>query len=353
MKIAVIAPVIRHISEKNLYGGIERIITSLVLGAADAGHKVVLYAPAGTDLKHENLEIRFTTDEDISEKPGLVGKAEETLFQRMVVEQTEFDLIHAHIEPYIARNGDSNYFAEIAKPVVITLHNQTYIPEHINYYRSHQEVHNLNFVFISQDQAKPLDFLPNQTVIYNGISLDGLTLNTNPNPDQLVFLGRVSREKGIREAIEIAELLGKKLYIAAVVDQTQQDFYEKEIEPHLDGERITFLGEVSSEKKNDLLRTSEALLFPIQWHEPFGLVMVEAMATGTPVVASDIGSVAEIIEDGKTGFIVPAKTVVEDSVRKLKEIGGIDRKYCRQTVEDKFSDGIMVANYLKYYSSLA
>ena len=352
MKIAVIAPVIHHISPKNLYGGIERIIASLVLGAADAGHKVILYAPLGTDLKHKNLEVRFTTNEDISEKPDLIRKAENILFRRIVAEQAKFDLVHSHIEPYIARADDGNYFAQITKPVVITVHNQTYIDDHINYYKLHQEVHNLHFVFISQDQTKPLEFLPNQAVIYDGISLKGLTFDANPNPDQLAFLGRIAPEKGIAQAIAIAKLSGKKLLIAAAIDHTQQDFYEKEIKPQLDDKKIIYLGEFSDEPKNDLLRTSEALLFPIQWHEPFGLVMLEAMATGTPVIASNIGSVSEIVEDGKTGFVVPRKTVVKDSIKKLEELSSLDRKYCRQKVEEKFSDNIMIINYLEYYGSL-
>lgn len=352
MKIAVIAPVIRHISTKNLYGGIERMIASLVLGAADAGHKLILYAPLGTDLKHKNLEVRFTTNEDISERPDLIGEAENILFRRIVAEQTQFDLVHSHIEPYIARADDDNYFTRITKPVVITIHNQTYIQDHINYYKLHKEVHNLHFVFISQNQAKPLEFLPNQAVIYDGISLKGLTFNANPNPGQLAFLGRIAPEKGISQAMEIAKFSGKKLLIGAAIDHMQQDFYEKEIRPQLDDEKIIYLGELSDEPKNDLLRTSEALLFPIQWHEPFGLVMLEAMATGTPVIASNIGSVSEIVEDGKTGFIVPHKTVVKDSIKKLEEINSINRKYCRQVVEEKFSDNIMIANYLEYYGSL-
>lgn len=352
MKIAVIAPVIRHISTKNLYGGIERIIASLVLGAADAGNEVVLYAPFGTDLKHKNLEVRITTEKDIEGISDLIKEAENSLFQRIVVEQTQFDLIHSHIEPYIARTGDDNYLARITKPMVITVHNQTYIRNHINYYKLHKEVHNLHFVFISKNQAKPLKFLPNQTVIYNGINLKGLTFNASPNPGQLAFLGRITPEKGVSEAIAIAKLSDNKLLIGAAIDHTEQDFYEKEIKPQLDDETIIYLGELSNEPKNDLLRTSEALLFPIQWHEPFGLVMVEAMATGTPVIASNIGSVSEIVEDGKTGFIVPSKTVVKDSVKKLGKLSSIDRKYCRQMIEEKFSDSVMIANYLEYYSSL-
>jgi glycosyltransferase involved in cell wall biosynthesis len=352
VKIAIIAPVIRKISTKNLYGGIERIITSLVNGATDAGHKVILYAPFGTDLEHNNLEVRITTNKDVSGEPELIKIAEAELFKRIIDEQQQFDIIHTHIEPIVAKVGDNNYFNQIVKPVVITFHNQTHIDENINYYKSHKELNKLNYVFISRDQAAPLNFLPSQIVIYNGIDLDGLTFNATPNPGQLAFVGRITPEKGISQAIAIAKMAGKKLLIAAAIDHSQQDYYENQIKPQLDGKQIVYLGEISNESKNEMLRTSEALLFPIRWHEPFGLVITEAMATGTPVIATDIGSVVEIVEEGKTGFTVSDIDNIKSYVDKLENIHSIDRKYCRQVVENKFTDSIMVSNYLKYYKSL-
>lgn len=352
MKIAFVCPVVRKISAKNKYGGIERIITSLALAAANSGHQVTLYAPFGSDLKHSNLKIRFTTDKDISGIADLTKKAEADLFQRIIVEQPEFDIIHSHIEPFIARTATENYFSSITKPFVVTFHNLTYIDSHINYYKSHHEIHNLNYVFISKDQAKPLDFLPNQTVIYNGIDLKDLTFNAKPNPNQLAFLGRITPEKGIAEAIKIAKLANKKLIIGAAIDPTKLDFYEKEIKPQIDGDKIIYLGEVNNEQKNQLLRTSEALLFPIKWHEPFGLVLVEAMATGTPIVASDFGSVPEIIEDNKTGFIIHRQNNINDYIDKLNQIKQIDRKLCHTTAKERFSVDIMTQKYLDYYELL-
>ena len=352
MKIALIAPVIRRISVKNSYGGIERIFTSLAFGAANAGHKVVLYAPYGTDLQHDNIEIRLTTDQDVSGKPDLIAIAESNLFQRIIDEQDYFDIIHSHIEPAIADRNGVNYFSKILKPIVITFHNLTYIDERINYYKSHTELQKINFVFISKDQAKPLNFMTNQTVIYNGIDLSDLSFNPQPNIDQLAFLGRITPEKGIAEAITIAKISGKKLFIAAAIDDSERDFYEKNIKPQIDGKQIIYLGEVGNVAKNELLRTSEALLFPIKWHEPFGLVMVESMATGTPVIATDIGSVSEIIEDNKTGFIVPNTTNINDYVNKLRDISNINREYCHQYAETNFAENIMVANYLNYYETL-
>jgi len=352
MKIAIISPVIRKISTKNMYGGIERIISSLALAAANSGHHVTLYAPFGSNLEHNNIEIRLTTDKDISGSADLIKKAETSLFKSIIADQSEFDIIHSHIEPFVARYDEDNYFFHITKPVIFTFHNLTYIESHIDYYKSNLKNNNLNYVFISQDQAKPMSFLPNQIIIYNGIDLTDLTFNAKPNLDQLAFLGRITPEKGIVEAIQIAKMAGKKLLIAAAIDPTQYSFYETEIKPQLDGENIVYLGEVSNQQKNQLLRTSEALLFPIKWHEPFGLVLVEAMATGTPVIASGYGSVPEIIEDGKTGFIISKQDNISDYVDKLKQIKQIDRKTCRETVENRFSVEIMTQKYLDYYKTV-
>lgn len=352
MKIAIIAPVIRKISLKNHYGGIERIIASLTIGIANNNHQIILYAPFGTDLKHKNLKIRFTTNQDISKDTELIKKAETNLFQKIITEQSEFDIIHTHVEPIIAKTNDDNYYDKISKPIIVTVHNQTYIDENINYYKTHLNIHKINFVFISKDQAMPLNFLPNQTVIYNGIDISKFTFNSIPNLNQLAFLGRITPEKGISQAIEITKLSNKKLVIGAAIDHTQQDFYDKEIKPQIDGKNIIYIGEVSDKSKNILLRTSEALLSPIQWHEPFGLTMIEAMATGTPVIAPNIGSVSEIIINDKTGFIINDINNFNNYVEKINQINKLDRKYCRQIVEEKFTDKIMINNYLKLYSSI-
>lgn len=352
MKVAVIAPAIRRISNDNLYGGIERIIASLVIGIADAGHEVILYAPFGTNLAHKNLEIRLTTSQDIARMPSIIKSAESDLFQRVVAEQEQFDIIHSHIEPIIARIGDDNYFDKLKKPVVVTMHNQTYLPDNIGYYKLHKELYGLNIVFISKDQSKPLSFLPNKTVIYNGINIDGLTYNTTPNSGQLAFIGSISPEKGIFQAITIAKLANKKLIIGAIIHATMQDYYDEQIKPQIDDKNIIYLGEVTDKVKNDILRTSEALLFPVRWHEPFGLVLIEAMSTGTPVIASAVGSVEEIVQDKRTGFVISDIDNYADYVEKIEMISTIDRRYCRLLVEKQFTEGSMVAKYLEYYDSL-
>lgn len=351
MNIAVIAPVIRKISLDNSYGGIERIIISLVIGAADKGDNVTLYAPFGTDLKHKNLKIIFTTRQDVYGKPELIEQAEKKLFKKLVKDQEQFDMIHSHIEPAIAENGKFNYFSYLFVPTVVTFHNQTYIDENINYYKNHQDLHQLHYVFISENQAKPLYFLPNQTVIYNGIDLKKFDFNPKPNPNQLAFLGRIAPEKGIIQAIDIAKITKKILLIGAATDKVQTNFFDDNVSPRLDNQ-ITYLGEVNDKEKNKLLGSSTALLFPIQWQEPFGLVVVESLATGTPVIASNLGSMSEIIENGKNGFIIDQPDNIPMYVNAVNKIGSLDRKYCRKSIEKRFNSKTMLDNYLKLYSSL-
>jgi glycosyltransferase involved in cell wall biosynthesis len=352
MKIAVIVPVLRKISQNNTYGGIERIAMSLIIGAADAGHQITLYAPFGTDLKHKNLVVRLTTDQDILGKSELIQQAEINLFKRVFQEQSEFDLIHTHIEPMIAEDSGDNYFANIVTPIVATMHNLSYIQNNIEYYKLHQNIHHVNYVFISQDQSKPLDFLPKQAVIYNGINIDEISFSSTPNDGQLCFLGRITPEKGIIQAIDIVKQSNKKLLIAAAIDDSQIGFFDTKVKPMINGKQIIYLGEVDNTTRDDLLRTSEALLFPIQWHEPFGLVMVEAMAAGTPVVASNIGSVPEIVENGKNGYVISDINDINEYSEKIARIDDIDREYCRKIVEEKFTDKIMVSKYLSHYNHI-
>jgi glycosyltransferase involved in cell wall biosynthesis len=353
MNIAIIAPVLRKISSDNLYGGIERIIASLAIGAAEFGHNVTLYAPSGTDLKHKNLNIRFTTDQDITKTPDGTKKYETELFNRIVNEQEDFDIIHTHIEPIVAQIENDNYYSKIKKQLIVTMHNQTYIDKNIEYYKTNKILgDNISYVFISHNQAKPLNFLPRQTVIYNGINIDEISFNANPNYNQLAFLGRITPEKGIDQAIKIAIKSNKKLLIAAAIDKSQQDFFDTVIEPQLNNEDIIYLGEVTNAEKNELLRSSAALLFPIQWNEPFGLVMVEAMAAGTPVIAPNIGSVSEIIQDNKTGFIISNISDIDEYSSKISRIEELDRSYCRKIAENKFQDDIMIKKYLDYYNNV-
>jgi len=346
MKIAVIAPVLRPILNQQKYGGIERIIKSLVLACCRSGDEVFLYAPTGTDLKHSNLTLIQTTDND---RAPSTRQAEINLFKRLVPESAQYDLVHSHIEPIIAQDGNTNYLAQIKKPVVVTFHNQTYIKENIAYYKKHKELWDFNYVFISRNQAKPLSFLPNQTVIYNGINVQEFHLNLRPDPSQLAFLGRITPEKGIEEAITIAQRSDMELKIAALIDKSEQSYYRSKIKPLIDNKQIIFLGEVDFKQKEKLLGESCAYLFPIKWQEPFGLTVVESLAFGTPVVAFKTGSMPEIIEESRTGFLV---NNTEEAVTAIKKVDKISRADCRESVEKKFSEEIMVRNYRQLYKRI-
>lgn len=351
MRIAVVAPVRRAIKKNVLYGGIERIIKSLVKGALKDGHKITLYAPWGSDLEMDGLNVRLTTTENVD---GLIEKtraAEIALFKRLHNEQAEFDLIHSHIEPAIAEVNGHNLMAKIQTPLMVSMHNQTYFPDYINYYRKHTATQKIFFVFISHNQAKPLSFLPNQTVIYNGIDLTDLTFNATPRKKQLFFLGRITPEKGAAEAIEIAQRSGWPLDIAAAIDQTQKKYFLEKIEPFIDNRQIRFLGEIDLIKKNELLGLATAVLFPIKWQEPFGLVMVEALACGTPVVAPRTGSVPEIIKDGRNGFIVSPENIVAESLAALEKIKNINREYCSFDARNRFNENVMIRRYLALYDN--
>lgn len=351
MKLAVVAPVIHPILATPKYGGIERIIKSLVLACCQAGHAVTLYAPAGTDITHRNLTLQPTTT-NAPATPLAIRQAEIELFRRVAADAGKFDIIHSHIEPIIAQEGNRNFFADLPAPLVVTMHNQTYIDQHIRYYQAAQSLWPITYVFISHNQSQPLSFLPNQTVIYNGIDLDEFTFQPTVAKPQLVFVGRIVADKGIREAIVIARQAQLPLRIAASLHPSEMDYYRSQIEPLIDGSLIQYVGEVDSQTRNHLVQNSIAFLAPLQWQEPFGLTIVESLACGTPVVGSRIGALPELVEHGVTGFLAPPETVIKASVDALHQITTISRQACRQAAEH-FSANRMDQAYLALFSRLS
>lgn len=350
-RIAEIIPLMTTIPPKK-YGGIELIAQELSLGFAKKGYKIGVFCAKGSKLKEVNVDLiecsPFPTIEDLSQN----RKFEINEFLKVLSNQSNFDFFHFHFEPIVLNckvdNIEFNFLNFINKPILITFHNTTHIQEHIDFYKEHKNLWQYNYVFISKNQRESLKFFPNSTIIYNGIDVKRFPFKNEPG-DYLLFLGRITDFKGILEAIQIANIVNKKLVIAGKVDPTDENFYTQKVKPLIDGVKIVYAGEVDFNQKIEYLKNAFCLLFPIKWDEPFGLVLIEAMACGTPVVAFDRGSVGEIVEDGVTGFVV---NNIDQAAQAIGKIGKIDRAKCRERVEKHFSLEIMLNAYEQLYKKL-
>jgi glycosyltransferase involved in cell wall biosynthesis len=250
----------------------------------------------------------------------------------------EFDVIHSHVD-YLAYP----FLVNCPTPSVTTLHGRLDLEDLDPIYRRFPDV---PLVSISDAQRRPLSRCNWVRTVHHGLPSDEFQFRPGPEK-KLVFLGRVSVEKRVDRAIEIAKRAGLPLRIAAKVDPSDRNYFESTIEPLLDGPLIEFVGEIGPEEKNDLLGSALALLFPIDWPEPFGLVMIEAMACGTPVIAFRGGSVAEVVKDGVSGFVVDS---VEEAVQAVARIAELDRRACRAWFEERFNVKRMVDEYLEVYA---
>jgi len=255
-------------------------------------------------------------------------------------ERRNFDIIHFHIDylhfPLSRREQIVN---------VTTLHGRLDIPELAPLY---QVFRDMPVVSISDAQRDPLPWANWQGTVYHGLPEDQLTFRPGTG-EYLAFLGRISPEKGLDEAIKIAQLVGMPLRVAAKIDRADQEYFETCIKSRLHDPLIEFTGEIGYPEKNDFLGDAAALLFPINWPEPFGLVMIEAMACGTPVIAYPRGSVPEIVDDGITGFLVHN---AEEAAKAVEGIAAIERRSCRRRFEERFSARRMSEDYLALYERL-
>jgi glycosyltransferase involved in cell wall biosynthesis len=253
---------------------------------------------------------------------------------------SDYDIVHFHID-YL--HFPVSLRADI--PNVTTLHGRLDIPELEPLYR---EYASMRVISISDAQRQPLPWLNWQSTVHHGLPEDMYSFNREPG-GYLAFLGRISPEKGVDRAIEIARLAGIKLKIAAKVDPVDQGYYNEKIRPLLADPLVDFIGEIGESEKKDFLGRAMALVLPVDWPEPFGLVMIEAMACGTPIIAFRRGAVAEIVQDRLNGFACDS---VEDAVRALARIGTISRKRCRLYFEEKFTAARMVKDYLNIYANV-
>ena len=253
----------------------------------------------------------------------------------------EFELIHFHIDylhfPLSQR---------AAIPEITTLHGRLDIPDLIPLYKQFPDV---PVISISNSQRQPLPWANWQATVYHGLPEDLFRFGSEPGK-YLAFLGRVSPEKRVDRAIEIAKRAGMPLKIAAKVDPVDKRYFKRVVEQLLrDSSVAEWVGEISDQQKDEFLGNAYALLFPIDWPEPFGLVMIEAMACGTPVIAYDGGAVSEVIEDGRTGFIVKG---LDDAIEAIRRVPDLSRARCRESFEKRFTAGRMARDYVKVYNRL-
>jgi glycosyltransferase involved in cell wall biosynthesis len=339
MRIAQVAPLWEQVPPP-AYGGIELVVGLLTEELVRRGHEVTLFA-SGDSITTATLESvcpqALRLDPTVKE-PAVY----EALQLGQVYDRAdEFDIIHSHMG-YTALS----YAKFVKTPTLHTLHGIFSADGR----KLFQHAHRQNYVSISNAQRQPMPTLNYLATVYNAIDVKSHRFYPEPqDPPYLAFLGRMSPEKGPHHAIEIAQRTGLPLKMAGKVDVVDVEYFEQVIKPHIDGEQIQFLGEANHHQKNRLLGGAIAMLFPITWREPFGLVMIESMAAGTPVIATRMGSTPEVIADGKTGFI---GDTIDDCVAAVGRLAEIDRHACRTYVEQNFGIQRMVDDYEAVYSQL-
>lgn len=337
MRIAQVAPLWERVPPP-AYGGTELVVSILTDELVRRGHDVTLFATGDSDTL-----ARLEPGCEMALRPAGYLPPEYAVYEQMQLckvfqRAAEFDIIHSHIDypalPYVS-------FSKT--PVVHTLHG-TFTPTTEKIFSQHRRQ---NFISISNSQRRPDLGLNYVATVYNAIAVDRFTFYEQPDePPYLAFLGRMSKEKGPHLAIAIAKQSGWRLKMAGKIDYDNRRFFEQEVEPHIDGKQIEFWGEADHAFKNELMGRAVATLFPITWQEPFGLVMAESMACGTPVIAMALGAAPEVIADGKTGFLC---NTVEECVEAVANIPQISRQSCRAHVEANFSVARMVDGYEAAY----
>ena len=340
MRIAQISPLFEAVPPK-LYGGTERVVYSLTEELVAMGHDVTLFA-SGDSITSATLapmrEQALRLDPSVKDWVALYHRMIELIYRR----KDAFDVLHFHIDYF-----PLSLFSRQNVPFLTTLHGRLDLPEFIEVYNTFRDA---PFVSISDNQRGPVPNLNWVRTVLHGMPADLLT----PQPvkqEYAAFLGRVSPEKGLDKAIRIAARAGMKLKIAAKVDNADKEYYDSEIKPLIQGNpNVEFIGEINDQQKPAFLSGAHAVIFAIDWPEPFGLVMIESMACGTPVIAYRAGSVPEVIDDGVSGFIV---TDEDAAVAALKRVDQLDRATVRATFDRRWTSRRMAEDYVEVYQELA
>jgi glycosyltransferase involved in cell wall biosynthesis len=334
MRIAQVAPLYESVPPR-LYGGTERVVSFLTEELVGLGHDVTLFASEDSQTAAKLVPICDKALRLSGCKDYLAAHVLQ--LEEVIQRADDFDVIHFHVAQIhlpVARRLQNAH--------VTTMHGRLDLEELRPLYREFSDV---PVVSISDAQRCPLPDAGWIGTVYHGLPLD--LFDAHPEPGSyLAFLGRLSPEKRVDRAIAIATAVGWPLRIAAKVDPADRDYFEQHVRPLLDNPLVEFLGEINEEQKNDFLGHARALLFPIDWPEPFGLVMIEALACGLPVVAFEGGSVGEVIEHGVTGFVVDN---MDDAIEATRLVDRIDRTVCRDAFERRFSVARMASQYIKIY----
>jgi glycosyltransferase involved in cell wall biosynthesis len=339
MRIAQIAPLIESVPPR-LYGGTERIVSYLAEALVAQGHDVTLFA-SGQSMTTaklvpccpQALRLNPSVRDTIPYYMVMLDKV-----RRMA---SSFDILHFHIDQF-----HFPVFHEVAPRTLTTLHGRQDLPDLQQLYIGFPD---MPLVSISNAQREPIARANFAGTVYHGLPCDLLAPTLNGRGGYLAFLGRIAPEKRVDRAIEIACAVGLPLKIAAKVDRVDVDYFKAEIEPLLSVPGIEYIGEIDERRKNAFLGDARALLFPIDWPEPFGLAMIEAMACGTPVLAFRRGSVPEVVDSGVTGEIVDS---VDEAICKLGAVLALDRGRVRRRFEQRFSAARMARDYVKIYEKL-
>ncbi len=337
MRIAQVAPLYESVPPR-LYGGTERVVSYLTEQLVEAGHDVTLFASGDSQTRArlvapcpEALRLANRRRWDVAHHVHLLELVRQEL--------ANFDVVHFHTEPFHFPMAQL-----LRKPQISTLHGRLDLAELLPLYSG---LGDLPLVSISDAQRAPIAGANWQATVHHG--LPGELFGVEPKAgDYLAFVGRISPEKRVDRAIDVAERVGMPLKVAAKIEEFDMAYYQ-EVAPRLKRWPVEFIGELGDADKGELLRNAYAMLFPIDWPEPFGLVMIEAMFCGTPVVGWRAGSVPELVEPGVTGFVVDS---VDEAVLALERVGSMDRQRCAQAARGRFSVQRMADDYLGVYARL-
>jgi glycosyltransferase involved in cell wall biosynthesis len=340
MHIAQIAPLAEAVPPK-LYGGTERVVATLCDALVELGHDVTLFAAADARTSAKLVPVR---ERAIRLDPAPLKSdvaAHLAMLHEVRRRSWQFDVLHFHVDLL-----HFPVFEHEAHRTVTTLHGRLDVADLEAAYLLWPQ---FGLVSISDHQRTPLPFVNWLKTIPHGLAVERFAFRARPRPGYLAFIGRISPEKRPDVAISVARRAGIPLKMAAKVDAVDREYFETRIEPLLHDPLIDYIGEINEEQKAEFLGNARALLFPIDWPEPFGLVMIEAMACGTPVIAWNRGSVPEVIDHGVTGYIVDSE---EEALAALSTIGQLDRSTVRAVFERRFGARTMARSYLDVYARL-